>query len=196
MLYLCFDMYIFCYRGSISITYCSVYFVYYIHCDRRGCVEVERSSCVSEIGVRSPVGTDPTHKNRSWKLHCQTLVNRRLSRVLRDAHYKRMPRVTVGGTLKNPHCSMAMSAKHRSKFAAFNRQWWRLHMSEKFSSGTINSKTNKKVYSLLSCICTKEQQKHQEQYSSRFPQCELRFKSSKVSIFLFKFIFYLAKTLN
>ena len=31
---------------------------------------------------------------------------------------------------------MAMSAEHRSKFAALHRQWWRLHMSEKFSSGT------------------------------------------------------------
>ena len=39
---------------------------------------------------------------------------------------------------------MAMSAEHRSKFAALHRQWWRLHMSEKFSSRTINSKqTNK-----------------------------------------------------
>ena len=35
---------------------------------------------------------------------------------------------------------MAMSVEHRSKFAALHRQWWRLHMSGKFSSGTINSK--------------------------------------------------------
>ena len=41
------------------------------------------------------------------------------------------------GTLKNPHCSVAMSAEHRSKFAALQWQWWRLHMSEKFSCGTI-----------------------------------------------------------
>ena len=33
-----------------------------------------------------------------------------------------------------------MCAEHWSKFAALYRQWWRLHMSEKFSSGTINSK--------------------------------------------------------
>ena len=32
---------------------------------------------------------------------------------------------------------MAMSAEHRSKFAALQRQRWRLHVSEKFSSGTI-----------------------------------------------------------
>ena len=35
---------------------------------------------------------------------------------------------------------MAMSAEHRSKFAALYRQWWRLHFSEKSSSGTKNSK--------------------------------------------------------
>ena len=41
---------------------------------------------------------------------------------------------------------MAMSAVHRSKFAALHRQWWRLQMSEKFSSGTKNYKqTNKQT---------------------------------------------------
>ena len=35
---------------------------------------------------------------------------------------------------------MARSAEHRSNFAAIHRQWWRLHMREKFSSGTKNSK--------------------------------------------------------
>ena len=35
------------------------------------------------------------------------------------------------GTLKNPHCSMAMSAEYRSTFAALHGQWWRLHMSKK-----------------------------------------------------------------
>ena len=54
------------------------------------------------------------------------------------------------GTLKNSHCSMAMSVEHRSKFAALHRQWWRLHISEKFSSWKINSnKTNKIVTNTL-----------------------------------------------
>ena len=35
---------------------------------------------------------------------------------------------------------MAMSAEHRSKFAAFHRQWGILHMSVKFSSGTKKPK--------------------------------------------------------
>ena len=39
---------------------------------------------------------------------------------------------------------MAMSSEHRSKFAALHRQWWRLQMREKFSSGTKNPKTNNK----------------------------------------------------
>ena len=43
---------------------------------------------------------------------------------------------------------MAMSAEHRSKFAAYYRQWWRLHMSEKFSNGTKTPKqTNKQTNS-------------------------------------------------
>ena len=47
-----------------------------------------------------------------------------------------MPRVTV----KNPHCSMAMRAEHRSKYAALHRESWRLHVSNKFSFGTKNPK--------------------------------------------------------
>ena len=39
---------------------------------------------------------------------------------------------------------MAMSAKQRSKFAALHRQLWRLHIIEKFSSGTITPPPNKK----------------------------------------------------
>ena len=41
---------------------------------------------------------------------------------------------------------MAISAEHRSKFAAFYRTWWGFKMSEKFSKGTKNPKqTNKKI---------------------------------------------------
>ena len=39
---------------------------------------------------------------------------------------------------------MAMSAEQRSKFAAIHRQWWRLHISEKFSSRTITPPPPKK----------------------------------------------------
>ena len=35
---------------------------------------------------------------------------------------------------------MVMDVEHRSKFAALNRKWWRLHMSEEFSSGTKTPK--------------------------------------------------------
>ena len=45
---------------------------------------------------------------------------------------------------------MAMSAEQRSKFAAHHRWWWRLHMSEKFSSVTINpEQTNKHFTSVV-----------------------------------------------
>ena len=35
-------------------------------------------------------------------------------------HYKCHSRC---GMLQNPHCSMAMSAEHRSKFTALHQQW-------------------------------------------------------------------------
>ena len=46
---------------------------------------------------------------------------------------------------------MAMSADKRSKFAAPHRQWWRLHMSEKFSIGTKTpQKTNRNIQAWIS----------------------------------------------
>ena len=45
-----------------------------------------------------------------------------------------VPYQSTYGTLKNPRCWMANTAEHRSKFAAIHRQWWRLHISEKFST--------------------------------------------------------------
>ena len=47
---------------------------------------------------------------------------------------------------------MAMSAEQRSKFAALHRQWWHLHMSEKISSGTINSKQTPKPYTFFNTV--------------------------------------------
>ena len=44
------------------------------------------------------------------------------------------------GTLTNPRCSMAKSSEHRSKCAVLHLSWWRLHMSENFTSGTKNPK--------------------------------------------------------
>ena len=44
---------------------------------------------------------------------------------------------------------MAMSAEHWSKFAAYRQQWWRLHMSEKLSIGTINPKQKYAVKSFF-----------------------------------------------
>ena len=43
---------------------------------------------------------------------------------------------------------MAMSAEHRSNFAALHRQWWRLHMSEKILEwdNKFKIQKNKKKY--------------------------------------------------
>ena len=49
------------------------------------------------------------------------------------------------GTLKGPHCSMAISAEHRPKSVALHRQCRRLHMSKKFLSGTKNPKQTNKL---------------------------------------------------
>ena len=52
------------------------------------------------------------------------------------------------GTLNNPRL-VAMSAEHKSNFAALHWQWCRFHMSEKFSSGTKNHRqTNKHGFKL------------------------------------------------
>ena len=44
---------------------------------------------------------------------------------------------------------MIMSAEHRSKSTVLNMEWWRLHMSEKFSNGMKNSKHTK--YYIYTC---------------------------------------------
>ena len=38
-----------------------------------------------------------------------------------------------------------MSGEHMVNFATFHRQWWRLHSSEKISSGTYKQKIQGKV---------------------------------------------------
>ena len=88
---------------------------------RRGGVEVELSPRVPEIGVRSPfvtvvkTGNDSSNAKRSAIGESVTGP--------RDDHNKWMPCHSKCCTLKNPHCSMAMSAEHRSKFAALHQQW-------------------------------------------------------------------------
>ena len=43
---------------------------------------------------------------------------------------------------------MAISAEHMLKVVTLHRQWWRIQMSEKFSSGTKKSKQTNKTQSL------------------------------------------------
>ena len=90
-----------------------------------------------EIGVWSPVATGPSRKNRSWQLHCQTLGNRC------ECHGSSEMTIINGRPVsqwvwhvKEPSL---LNGQHRS-FAALHRQCWRLHISEKSSSGTINPK--------------------------------------------------------
>ena len=109
--------------------------------NRCGGVEIDRSSRMREIGVRSPVATD-----LSWKTGSDSSTAKRSAtdvsvKVLVDDHYKRYARVAVGVA----RCLMAMIAEHRSKIAALHQQCWRLHVSEKFSSETKNSQQKKQT---------------------------------------------------
>ena len=47
---------------------------------------------------------------------------------------------------------MAMSAEYRSKFSALQRQWWRLHMSEKISSGKKKTKKQSSKFTSIECL--------------------------------------------
>ena len=78
-------------------------------------------------------------KKRLWQLRCQTLGNRCECQgssemaILTDeqCHSK-------CGTPQNHHCSMAISAAHKSNCAALQRSF---HMNELFSGGTPNKQS-------------------------------------------------------
>ena len=80
-------------------------------------VEVERSPRMREIGVRSPVATDLSRK-KLLKTGSDSSTSKRSALGVSVTGPRRCPCRSGCGTLKNPHCSMAMSAEHRSKFAA------------------------------------------------------------------------------
>ena len=85
---------------------------------------VERSPRIWEIGFRSQVATDPSRKTAS-----DNFTAKRSATGVSVTGPRRLPLQRVGpcrnmcGTLKNAHYLMALSAKHRSKFAALHRQW-------------------------------------------------------------------------
>ena len=65
--------------------------------NRRGGIDVECSPLVRDIGVRSPVATDLSRKKQVVTASLPNARQKvRVSRVLGDEHYKRMPRVKVG----------------------------------------------------------------------------------------------------
>ena len=50
---------------------------------------------------------------------------------------------------------MTISAEQMSTFAALHRQWWRLHLSEKISSGTKSPNKRSKFYYMQGLRCSK-----------------------------------------
>ena len=102
-----------------------------------------RLAC-ERLVVRIQAATDLSRKNRYWQLYCQTLGNWcKCHASLELTIINGCPVHSRCGTLKNPYSSLPMSAEYRWKFAPFYRELWRLHMSEKFSSGTKISKIKK-----------------------------------------------------
>ena len=53
------------------------------------------------------------------------------------------------GMFKNPHCSMAMSSEHRSKFPALHQQWLRLHWMNNSPAGQKKQTNNKQLLNVL-----------------------------------------------
>ena len=70
------------------------------------------------------------------QFHCNTLATKvNISQIFYkwDQKYRRVvSQVGRFGTLKTPHCSMAVLTKYRSKFKAFNRKRWRHRMNFNF----------------------------------------------------------------
>ena len=86
---------------------------------------------------------------------------------------------------------MAKSAGHGLKFAALHQQWWRLHISEIFSSGTKNPKQSNKHIILPRITCNNEHiyiLSVSNYYSSNtqyrnYPYCNLLTNHSKQQVY-------------
>ena len=79
--------------------------------ERRWRSGLERSSRKRKVGCSSPSRDRPISLKEGVKTPLSNALQLvRVSRVLGDDHYKRMPRVKIGSTLKNPHCSKAKRA--------------------------------------------------------------------------------------
>ena len=105
---------------------------------------VESSPCMREIGVRSPVETDPSRLNRLWQINCQSV-----SRFFVDDHYKGLPHVIVGVANKL-HCSIATSAGYSSNFAAFHRRnEWKILERDKNKTKQTKKKTHTNVWAVF-----------------------------------------------
>ena len=82
-----------------------------------GAVGLERYPCMSKLGVQIPAATDQPRQ-----LHCQTLGNRcEFDGSSEMTIINGCPVSQYVWHAKEPSLLMAMSAEHRSKFAALHR---------------------------------------------------------------------------
>ena len=93
----------------------------------------------SELGLSRPCSVGSALDSWSWVLRFDPCRRQVGFLSFRWDSKKEVPCHSGYGTLKTPYCSMAVSAEHRPNFAAIHRQYWRLHMSERFLSGTFNN---------------------------------------------------------
>ena len=96
-------------------------------------VVVERSLRMREIGVRSPRGRNIYHRPKDlalglWTYLSDSYTSKRWATSRCECHISSEVTIINGfqchigyGTFKNPHCSISMSAEHRSKFAVLHR---------------------------------------------------------------------------
>ena len=84
-----------------------------------------------------------------------------------------------------------MRAEHRSKFATLNRQWWRLHMSEKFSSGKKTPKQTNNIQGSVTFSALYRYKEFNWMPSTRVVlQISLRIKSKVVGVVVVSVIWF------
>ena len=81
-----------------------------------GCYPSDTTS--GRLGIGIPTGTDVSRKTRLWQLHFQTFSNMCEFHRFLEMTIIYIPCQNRYGTLKNPHCSMTVTAEHRSPFTA------------------------------------------------------------------------------
>ena len=116
----------------ICLIVCYYFAFQYFDFDTRWTAAVVQSVRAFALHPKDWVFESQPRQNQVVKTSSNSYTAKRSSIVLSVTGSRRWPLWTNApfhsrfSTLKNPHCSMAMSAKHMSKLAVLLRQYWRL----------------------------------------------------------------------